>query len=284
MDAGYTVFEKLGADFRAMFHAELADRLIVARVFLEPLPHRTRNLGSAKEREPFHLFGGEERKDARDDWDADVVFVLKIRFHVEKIAGVVKELGDQEFRTRFDFAGGEIPVAVFDRVFDMPFGVRRRSDAELPLFLDETHEIGAVAESPFHGLELRLTFGGIAPQRQNIFDTLRTDVLKKLPDLLLGVSHAREMRKRLDAMVAAKALHQAYRSIACTSTSAVGHGDERRPQSFQSRDRIAEERFLGFFGFGRKKFERNRWLGAVVKFAYSHDAPGETEGSCSCIL
>src|SRR5436190_190574 len=87
---------ELRANFRAYLDAELAHRFLIMLVLVYLSQERLGNFRAAQRGEALDLLGVQERQNAWDDRYFHVLLVAQIVLHVEEIAPVVEELGDEE--------------------------------------------------------------------------------------------------------------------------------------------------------------------------------------------
>jgi hypothetical protein len=254
-----------------MRHPELDHRVRIVPVALEleHQPHRYRRPAQPDEALQLHDVG--DGHDARDDGDVDPHSVGPLD-EVEVEGVVEEELGDDEVQPGVHL-GLEVAQVVFpERSLHVPLGVSRPANAQVVVPLaDEAHQLRGVPEPPGERVELVFAGRGVAPEREQVLDPHRQELLHQVAQLLAGVAYAGEVGHRLQAG-GTDLLDELHRPVPGASSRPVGDGDEARLERPEVLDR-ADERAPALLGPGGEELEGEAWVRGVEPVPDLHRAP-----------
>jgi hypothetical protein len=209
-----------------------------------------------------------DRHDARDDRHGDaggagLVHELEVELVVEE------ELGDQEARARLDFPARVLEVLLEVGRVGVNLREAGRPDAEVEVTRDHLDQLHRVVKAAGVRLPLCLAARGVAAQCQHVLDSHVLELAEDLRQPLLGLTHAREVRHRLDPQVLLDPLGDLDRALAGAAAGAVGHGHVLGPVVLEHRERVLEGR-LALVGLRREELEREDRALLVEDLVDSH--------------
>ena len=216
---------------RGVFDPKFRHRLIIIAKPLEPFHHLRRHLRATECREAFDLRRAQNRQHARAKWHFCIELLLHELAKLKVIRIIEKQLRQYKIRTVIDFVFQMPPIHLLARFArDVPLGKPGRPNRKPVRLPNELHQLIRIFQAALNLLEFPCPGGGIATQRQNIFNPQAPRFSQHIRQLLLCRIHARQMRHRRQPMLSLDAVHNHQRFLARAAARPVSHRAEMRLQ------------------------------------------------------
>jgi hypothetical protein len=137
------------------------------------------------------------------------------------------------------------------------------ADRETVARADERHQFASVLKPARRLLELAGAHRRIAAQSQDVHDAESPRFFQERADLFARGVDAGQVAHRRQPVNALEAIHQFQRLVARAAAGSIRHGTEVRMEFGQQRNRLLDERLLGFRGLGREELEGNDRLSGL---------------------